>query len=305
MMKTLAQTGNGWMNFKDPSNLKSNQTAPKRAMWCISSNLCTEILEVTSSNGETAVCNLGFNQSVPVHVVRRVCFDFEKLGRNVRTAVTGPRHRREFLSDHDRGKINNAGVGWFGHDGAGSFLQTEAAVRLERGALAVAKIQEEIYLMRSPRRAIWPRSWARTRRSKKRARREGIFQFELWNVEPTNAARWLELRTRMREVGLRNSLLIAIAPTATIASIVGCCESIEPQVSNIFKRETMSGRVHAGEPSFGRRVELKELELWNDDIRNRIKAAEGSIQDIGRNSARHRSATCTAPSWEIADTIHH
>ncbi|HDC4411766.1 TPA: hypothetical protein O8L94_004827, partial [Enterobacter kobei] len=69
----------------------------------------------------------------------------------------------------------------------------------------------------------------------------GELQFDAWNVVPEDTARWDALRARIKEHGLRNSLMIAIAPTATIASIAGCYECVEPQVSNLFKRETLSG----------------------------------------------------------------
>ncbi|MCA9434233.1 MAG: ribonucleoside-diphosphate reductase subunit alpha, partial [Candidatus Omnitrophica bacterium] len=78
--------------------------------------------------------------------------------------------------------------------------------------------------------------------------------------------------------GLRNSLLLAIAPTATIASIVGCYEAIEPQVSNLFKRETMSGEFLQVNKYLV--ATLKEMNLWNDEIRNQIKMGNGSIQHI-------------------------
>ena len=70
---------------------------------------------------------------------------------------------------------------------------------------------------------------------------QNLLQFDLWKVQPKNQERWNKLKSRIKTHGLRNSLIIAIAPTATIASIVGVYESIEPQVSNLFKRETLSG----------------------------------------------------------------
>jgi ribonucleoside-diphosphate reductase alpha chain len=107
---------------------------------------------------------------------------------------------------------------------------------------------------------------------------QGQFQFDLWGAEPMESARWERLRERIAKRGLRNSLLIAIAPTATIASIVGCYECIEPQISNLFKRETLSGEFL----QVNRYLieELKQRNLWNEDIRQRLKLTEGSIQNI-------------------------
>ncbi len=107
---------------------------------------------------------------------------------------------------------------------------------------------------------------------------EGKFQFDLWNVTPADTNRWEVLRKRVLTSGLRNSLLIAIAPTATIASIVGCYECIEPQISNLFKRETLSGEFL----QVNRYLinELKQMGLWNEEIRMKLKLAEGSVQGM-------------------------
>ena len=86
------------------------------------------------------------------------------------------------------------------------------------------------------------------------------------------------LRTRVAGTGLRNSLLIAIAPTATIASIAGCYECIEPQVSNLFKRETLSGEFMQVNAALV--AELKAHGLWTQDVRDEIKRADGSVQDV-------------------------
>ena len=92
------------------------------------------------------------------------------------------------------------------------------------------------------------------------------------------AERWAALREAVAEHGLRNSLLVAIAPTATIASIAGCYECIEPQVSNLFKRETLSGEFLQVNAALTR--ELKARGLWTAEVREAIKRAEGSVQGI-------------------------
>jgi ribonucleoside-diphosphate reductase alpha chain len=96
-------------------------------------------------------------------------------------------------------------------------------------------------------------------------------------------------------VGLRNSLLIAIAPTATIATIAGCSECIEPQVSNLFKRETLSGDFLQVNRYLA--ADLKALGLWNDEVRNKLKLAEGSVQSLDELPADLRLVYRTA--WEI------
>ncbi len=157
------------------------------------------------------------------------------------------------------------------------------------------RIQEEIYFAAlstsidlaeqfGPHKAF-----AETRAAK------GEFQFDLWKVQPASMDRWNTLRERMMKVGLRNSLLIAIAPTATIASIAGCYECIEPQVSNLFKRETLSGDFLQVNTYLIN--DLKRLGMWTEDMRTRIKQAEGSIQGIDEIPADLRLVYRTV--WEI------
>jgi ribonucleoside-diphosphate reductase alpha chain len=107
---------------------------------------------------------------------------------------------------------------------------------------------------------------------------DGHFQFDLWNVKPADVARWDTLRQRIKKAGVRNSLVIAIAPTATIASIVGCYECIEPQISNLFKRETLSGEFL----QVNRYLidEMQTRGLWTEEMRMRLKLSEGSVQNI-------------------------
>jgi len=124
---------------------------------------------------------------------------------------------------------------------------------------------------------------------------QGHLQFDAWGIRTENALRWEDLRGRIQSVGLRNSLLIAIAPTATIASIVGCYECIEPQVSNLFKRETLSGDFL----QINRYLvaELKQLGLWNEEMRNRLKLSDGSVQGITEIPEEIRTVYRTA--WEL------
>ncbi len=122
-----------------------------------------------------------------------------------------------------------------------------------------------------------------------------MLQFDLWGVTPSQPERWTELRERIAVHGLRNSLLIAIAPTATIASIAGCYECIEPQVSNLFKRETLSGDFL----QINRYLvaDLKRLGLWTEETRDTIKREEGSVQTLTALPEDLRRLYRTA--WEV------
>jgi ribonucleoside-diphosphate reductase alpha chain len=158
-----------------------------------------------------------------------------------------------------------------------------------------AKIQEDIYYAAldasctlAKEKGAHP-AFAETRAA------EGKLQFDLWGVVPEDKDRWDALRRRIKKHGLRNSLMIAIAPTATIAAIAGSYECIEPQVSNLFKRETLSGDFVQINKYLVR--ELKAVGLWNEDIRRKIKLAEGSIQAIEEIPAELRATYRT--TWEI------
>jgi len=278
MMRTLAETGNGWMVFKDACNVKCNQTGlPENVVHL--SNLCTEITEVTSS-AETAVCNLG-----SINLARHVtdgAFDFEKLATTVRHAV--PMLDRVIDINYypvTQAAVANSrwrpvGLGVMGLQDV--FFQLRLAFDSPEARALSAKIQEEIYFHAlTVSCELAEQHGAHAAFAESRAAK-GELQFDLWGVKPEDRARWDALRERIKSVGLRNSLMIAIAPTATIASIVGCYECIEPQISNLFKRETLSGEFM----QINRYLvqELKQMGLWSEAMRTRIKLAEGSIQGI-------------------------
>jgi ribonucleoside-diphosphate reductase alpha chain len=300
MMRTLAQTGNGWMTFKDKSNKACNQTAlPGRTVHL--SNLCTEILEVTSKK-ETAVCNLG-SINLARHTSRaadgKIAFDFEKLARTVRTAV----RQLDRVIDLNfypiaSTRLSNlrwrpVGLGIMGLQDV--FFQMRVAFDAPEARALSKQLAEDIYFHAlSASAELAEDKGAHPAFEETRAAR-GELQFDAWEVAPADSERWDALRARIRATGLRNSLLVAIAPTATIASIAGCCECIEPQISNLFKRETLSGDFLQMNRYLV--AELKELGLWNDATRARLKMAEGSVQGIAELPEAIRAVFRTA--WEI------
>ncbi len=305
MIRTLAQTGNGWMNFKDKSNRACNQTA-KAGNVVHLSNLCTEILEVTSQD-ETAVCNLGsinlshhveLFEEGPVHG-EAGRFDFDKLADTVRLAV----RQLDRVIDLNFYPIETArranlkwrpvGLGAMGLQDV--FFKLRLPFDSEPARALSRKIAEEIYfhaLSASNELALEHGHHPAFGDSRAAT---GELQFEAWDVQPSDAERWDGLRARIREHGLRNSLLIAIAPTATIASIAGCYECIEPQVSNLFKRETLSGDFIVVNRYLA--DELKTLGLWTPEMRDSIKRADGSIQGIAEIPESLRQVYRTA--WEL------
>jgi ribonucleoside-diphosphate reductase alpha chain len=175
------------------------------------------------------------------------------------------------------------------------FFQLRIAFDSPEARRLSAKIQEEVYFHAlTVSCELAEQSGPHAAFAESRAA-QGEFQFDLWGATPENSERWEQLRERIRKTGLRNSLMIAIAPTATIASIVGCYECIEPQVSNLFKRETLSGEFM----QINRYLvqELKQLGVWSEAMRTRIKLAEGSIQGIDEIPEDVRSIYRTV--WEV------
>lgn len=295
MMRTLAQTGNGWMTFKDAANRTANQTAlPGHVVH--SSNLCTEILEVTD-DGETAVCNLG---SVNLGAfVTGGEIDWERLDETVRTAVTFLDRVVDinFYPTEQAGRSNAkwrpVGLGAMGLQDV--FFKLRLPFDSDEAKQLSTRIAERIMLAAYEASAdLAERSgplpaWQKTRTAR------GVLHPDHYGVELTWPERWAALRERITTTGLRNSLLLAIAPTATIASIAGVYECIEPQVSNLFKRETLSGEFLQVNSYLV--DELKALGVWDARTREALREANGSVQGFAWIPADVRALYRTA--WEI------
>ncbi|WP_282701890.1 ribonucleoside-diphosphate reductase subunit alpha [Streptomyces sp. CC219B] len=297
MMRTLAQTGNGWMTFKDAANRTANQTAePGHVVH--SSNLCTEILEVTD-DGETAVCNLG-SVNLGAFVDQTAGdLDWERLDATVRTAVTFLDRVVDinFYPTEQAGRSNArwrpVGLGAMGLQDV--FFKLRLPFDSPEAKALSTRIAERIMLAAyeasadlAERNGPLP-AWEKTRTAR------GVLHPDHYGVEFTWPERWAALRERIAAVGMRNSLLLAIAPTATIASIAGVYECIEPQVSNLFKRETLSGEFLQVNSYLVQ--ELKELGVWDARTREALRESNGSVQDFAWIPADVRALYRTA--WEI------
>ncbi|MGW5668475.1 ribonucleoside-diphosphate reductase subunit alpha [Micromonospora sp. NPDC003776] len=279
MMRTLAQTGNGWMTFKDAANRTCNQVGNGGGV-VHHSNLCTEILEVTSDD-ETAVCTLG-SINLAAHLSPDGV-DFAALGATVRLAV-GALDRaidRNWFPTEQAATAHRRwrplGLGVLG------LADVFAALRLafdSPEALALStRIAEEIALAAydasadlAAARGAHP-AYPLTRAA------GGVLHPDHWpDTRPARPDAWAAVRGKIARHGLRNSLLVAIAPTATIASIAGCAECVEPLVSNVFKRETLSGEFLQVNRYLV--ADLKRLGRWTPQTRDAIKRADGSVQDL-------------------------
>lgn len=297
MMRTLAETGQGWMCWSDASNAKSNQTMMPGNL-IRSSNLCTEILEVTHRAGaetETAVCNLA-SLVLPSYVkaegrrpadpndhftLNGVTIDFhlmrkhiKKIMRQLDTVID-----RNFYPVRSAEKSNKkwrpVGLGVMGLQDV--FFKFGVAFDSLEALKISTRIAEEVYFAALTASADLAVELGKFPAFDETRTASGVVQFDLWEGVQVGE-RWNALREEIKTTGLRNSLLIAIAPTATIGSITGVYECIEPQVSNLLKRETLSGEFI----QINRYLvnDLKKLKLWNEPVRNAIKLHEGSIQSI-------------------------
>jgi ribonucleoside-diphosphate reductase alpha chain len=279
-------------------------TEPKRHMGVFNGILtgnCTEILEVNSSQ-HTAVCNLG-SINLGRHVVDGE-FDFNKLARTVNNAVRQLDRVIDstiypILSARDSNlEWRPIGLGCMGLQDV--FFKLGLAFDSDEAHLLSTKISEAIYRGALYTSCDLAEHYGKFPAFDKSRSAKGEVQFDYWQQRlgvslGVSLNEWEPLRKRIQKVGLRNSLLIAIAPTATIASIAGCYECIEPAVSNLFKRETMSGEFLQIN---GYLVEvLRTYGLWNDDIRSKIITGDGSIQHISEipEDIRRRFRTV----WEI------
>ena len=297
MMRTLAQTGNGWMTFKDASNRTCNQTAEPGNVVHLS-NLCTEIIEV-SSDGETAVCNLG-SVNLAAHLTpERDDLDWARLRETVRTAVTyldrviDINYYPSEQAAASNPRWRPVGLGVMGLQDV--FFALRLPFDSDEAREQSTRIAEEVYLSALERSAeLASEHGPHPAHDQTRAAR-GDLQPDLWEVTPTQTDRWDAVRKAVADNGLRNSLLIAIAPTATIASIAGVYECIEPQVSNLFKRETLSGEFLQVNTALVR--ELKARGLWTAEVREAIKRSEGSVQGIAALPEDVRQLFRTA--WEL------
>lgn len=321
MMRTLAQTGNGWMTFKDAANRTANQTAePGRVIH--SSNLCTEILEVTDDT-ETAVCNLG-SVNLAAFVLPegsraaaarpatgtggaeagtggvRGLMDWERLDATVRTAVTfldrvvDVNHYPTEEARRSNSRWRPVGLGVMGLQDVFFALRMpfdsaeakELSTRIaERIMLAAYETSAELAERHGPLPA-----WSATRAAR------GVLHPDHYDgVRFAWPERWTALRARIARTGMRNALLLAIAPTATIASIAGVYECVEPQVSNLFKRETLSGEFLQVNSYLV--ADLKRLGLWDARTREALREANGSVQQASWLPEELRTLYRTA--WEI------
>ena len=270
------ETGTPYLLFKDACNKKSNQ---KNIGTIKSSNLCTEIVQYSDQN-ETAVCNLA-SIALP-SFVEGDKFNFEKLHEVTKVVINNLNNVIDVnyypIEKTRTSNMKHRPVGLGVSGLADVFMKLNMPFYSDVAKQLNKNIFETMYhgaLVKSCELAkeqgyyeSFPGSPAS----------EGILQFDMWGVEPSNRYDWLNLKENIKTNGLRNSLLLAPMPTASTSQILGVNECIEPITSNIYNRRTLAGEFMLTNKYL--MEDLSKLDLWNEKIKNNIIANNGSIQHI-------------------------
>ncbi|SNB50003.1 CPXV083 protein [Cowpox virus] len=275
IIESQIETGTPFILYKDACNKKSNQQN-LGTIKC--SNLCTEIIQYADAN-EVAVCNLA---SVALNMfVIDGRFDFLKLKDVVKVIV---RNLNKIIDINyypiPEAEISNKrhrpiGIGVQGL--ADAFILLNYPFDSPEAQDLNKKIFETIYYGALEASCELAEKEGPYETYTGSYASNGILQYDLWNIVPSDLWNWESLKDKIRSYGLRNSLLVAPMPTASTAQILGNNESVEPYTSNIYTRRVLSGEFQIVNPHLLR--VLTERKLWNDEIKNRIMADGGSIQN--------------------------
>lgn len=297
VLESQIETGNPYILYKDAANEKSNQ---KNLGTIKSSNLCTEIIEYTSPD-EVAVCNLA-SIALP-KFVKDGEFDHQKLFE-VTYHITKNLNK---IIDYNYYPVPEARRSNMRHRPIGIGVQGLAdafiLMRYPFDSVEARKLNRDIF------ETIY---YAALTSSKDLAKEfgpyetyegspisQGIFQFDMWNEKPSDRWEWEVLREEIKKHGVRNSLLIAPMPTASTAQILGNNECFEPYTSNIYTRRVLSGEFIIVNKHLMR--DLVKLGLWNETVRAKIIAANGSVQNINEIPDNLKALYKTA--WEISQKV--
>ncbi|MNU43768.1 Ribonucleoside-diphosphate reductase 1 subunit alpha [compost metagenome] len=295
VLESQIETGTPYMLYKDAANTKSNQ---QNLGVIKSSNLCTEIIEYTAPD-EIAVCNLA-SLALPKYVTEDGTFDHDKLFEvtyqatvNLNRIIDGNFYPVEEARNSN---LRHRPIGLGVQGLADAFIMMRFPFESEEAKALNREIFETIYyaaMTASKDLAIAEGPYETIAGSPVS---KGIFQYDMWGVTPTDRWEWDLLKEEVKKHGVRNSLLLAPMPTASTAQILGNNECFEPYTSNIYTR-----RVLSGEFIIVNKHLLKDLVkegLWNKDMRQKLMASNGSVQNINEIPQYIKDLYKTA--WEIS-----
>jgi ribonucleoside-diphosphate reductase alpha chain len=278
ILESQIETGTPYLLYKDAANAKSNQ---KNLGTIRSSNLCTEILEYTSPD-EVAVCNLA-SIALPRFVdAKNKIFDFEKLYQVAYTATLNLNKVIDVnyypIEEARRSNMRHRPIGIGVQGLADAFILLRHPFESEPARQLNKDIFETIYFAAMTASKDLAKKHGTYETYKGSPISKGIFQYDFWDVTPTNRWDWLTLKAEVKKHGVRNSLLIAPMPTASTSQILGNNECFEPYTSNIYSRRVLSGEFVVVNKHLLK--DLIELGLWNDKMKNQLIADNGSVQNM-------------------------
>ena len=300
IIEAQIETGTPYMLYKDAANIKSNQ---KNLGTIKSSNLCTEIMEYSDSK-ETAVCNLA-SIALPKFIIpgKKPKYDLNALKDIAYTAtinlnrVIDVNYYPTKETKTSNMKHRPIGIGVQGL--ADTFAILKIPFESDEAKTLDRDIFEAIYYGAMCASVDLAEKEGAYQTFKGSPLSKGLFQFDLWNESPSTRWDWEELRERVLTHGARNSLLLAPMPTASTSQILGNNECFEPFTSNIYIRKTLSGEF----PVVNKHLvkDLVKLNMWDDNLRDKIIINNGSVQDIAEIPEEIKIIYKTA--WEMSQKI--
>ncbi len=310
MLSMLFETGHPWITFKDPCNIRSPQ---QHTGVVHSSNLCTEIT-LNTNHEEIAVCNLG-SVNLVAHITDKG-LDFVKVKKTIRTAmrmldnVIDINYYAVDKAERSNARHRPVGLGIMGFQDC-----------LQKMRVPYASAEAVEFADRSMEMVAYAAYWASTELAEERGRYQS-FKGSLWDrgilpqdtldllaserggyveVDRSSALDWGPLRERIRSFGMRNSNCLAIAPTATIANIVGVSASIEPTYQNLYVKSNLSGEFTVVNEYLV--SDLKKAGMWDEVMIADLKYFDGNLARVDRAPAELRRLYATAfevePKWLV------
>lgn len=276
ILESQIETGTPYILYKDAANQKSNQ---QNLGTIRSSNLCTEIIEYTAP-GEVAVCNLA-SIALP-KFVENGQFNFQRLfditcvaTRNLNKVIDVNYYP---IPEAQYSNMRHRPIGLGVQGLADAFILLRMPFDSPEARQLNLDIFETIYFAAVSESCQLAEKLGAYETFPGSPMSKGMFQFDLWGVEPSKRWDWDGLRQRVMKSGLRNSLLVAPMPTASTSQILGNNECFEPYTSNLYTRRTLAGEHIVVNKHLMR--DLVRLGLWNEEMREAIMAANGSVQGI-------------------------
>lgn len=278
ILEAQTETGNPFMLYKDACNKKSNQ---KNLGTIRSSNLCTEIIEYSAPD-EVAVCNLA-SIALPTFVdAGRAEYDFGKLHEVVQVLVRNLNKIIDInyypVPEARKSNMRHRPIAVGVNGLADAFLALRLPFDSAEAKLLNIQIFETIYHGALTASMEIAREQGPYETYEGSPVSQGILQYDMWERTPTELWDWEALKAKIAQHGVRNSLLVAPMPTASTSQILGFNECFEPYTSNIYSRRVLAGEFQVVNPWLLK--DLVDLGLWSDNMKNRIIAEGGSVQNI-------------------------